>query len=177
MVSLLVFFFLSLFLSFRTRTINFIDDSILPQSANNNNEEVKLTQEERNTQEKEKFDQFMKNVEEQKKKFSAISLNNKNVKVQALYNFDARGPEELSLKEGDVINVLEQDKEMWKGELNGNTGYFPLSYVKEIQEEKEENQKKEIKAVAIYDFNGIDDTELSFKIGDQIKVLSMEDGR
>lgn len=49
-----------------------------------------------------------------------------NVPVQrvvALYDYQAQGPEELSLHDGDIITlVAKEDDEWWKGQLNGLTG-------------------------------------------------------
>ena len=49
-----------------------------------------------------------------------------NVPVQrvvALYDYQAQGPEELTLHDGDIITlVAKEDDEWWKGQLNGLTG-------------------------------------------------------
>lgn len=49
-----------------------------------------------------------------------------NVPVQrvvALYDYQAQGPEELTLHDGDIITlVAKEDNEWWKGQLNGLTG-------------------------------------------------------
>ena len=49
---------------------------------------------------------------------------------QALYDFDAESPGELSFKEGDNIHLKTKIDENWyEGKLNGRTGYFPVTYV------------------------------------------------
>ena len=49
---------------------------------------------------------------------------------QALYDFDAESPGELSFKEGDTINLKTKIDDNWyEGTLNGRTGYFPVTYV------------------------------------------------
>jgi endophilin-A len=49
---------------------------------------------------------------------------------QALYEFGAENPAELSFKEGDIIMLKSQiDGNWYEGMLNGRTGYFPVSYV------------------------------------------------
>merc|ERR1711916_123030 len=51
-------------------------------------------------------------------------------RVLALYDYDAEDETELTIRENDVVNVLNQDDEgWWLGELNGATGTFPSNYV------------------------------------------------
>jgi hypothetical protein len=57
-------------------------------------------------------------------------------KCVALYDFEAQAPEDLPFKFGDVISVLAEEGEWWKGELNGRTGYFPSNYVRIVSEEE-----------------------------------------
>ncbi|KAK4046497.1 hypothetical protein OIV83_006023 [Microbotryomycetes sp. JL201] len=45
----------------------------------------------------------------------------------AAYDFEGQTAEDLAFKEGDRITVLEHN--WWRGELNGQTGMFPSSYV------------------------------------------------
>ncbi len=54
---------------------------------------------------------------------------------RALYNYVAQEVNELSFKEGDVINVLEKKEEQgwWKGELNGTAGLFPSNYTEDVK--------------------------------------------
>nr|5XG9_A Chain A, Unconventional myosin IB [Entamoeba histolytica]5XG9_B Chain B, Unconventional myosin IB [Entamoeba histolytica]5XG9_C Chain C, Unconventional myosin IB [Entamoeba histolytica]5XG9_D Chain D, Unconventional myosin IB [Entamoeba histolytica]5XG9_E Chain E, Unconventional myosin IB [Entamoeba histolytica]5XG9_F Chain F, Unconventional myosin IB [Entamoeba histolytica]5XG9_G Chain G, Unconventional myosin IB [Entamoeba histolytica]5XG9_H Chain H, Unconventional myosin IB [Entamoeba len=54
--------------------------------------------------------------------------------VKALYPYTAANDEELSFKVGDIITILEKDEGWWKGELNGQEGWIPNNYVKEILE-------------------------------------------
>ncbi|KAJ3209855.1 Endophilin-A2 [Dinochytrium kinnereticum] len=59
-------------------------------------------------------------------------------KVKVLYDFDAEGPGELSIRSGDIINVtVEIDEGWWEGELtdgSGAGGMFPSNYVEVIEE-------------------------------------------
>lgn len=52
--------------------------------------------------------------------------------VRALYDFNAENANELSIRKGDIITVLnEVDKGWWEGELNdrpGTKGLFPANY-------------------------------------------------
>ena len=48
-----------------------------------------------------------------------------------MFDRDAGGDDELSLREGDLVEVLDQeDNHWWKGLLNGKVGLFPSNYVK-----------------------------------------------
>ena len=52
---------------------------------------------------------------------------------QADYDYVATENDELSIKVGDVVNiVLRHDDGWWRGELNGKTGLFPASYVHQL---------------------------------------------
>ncbi|XP_075990593.1 nostrin isoform X1 [Anticarsia gemmatalis] len=54
-------------------------------------------------------------------------------KCRALYTYEARLNDELTLSPGDIINIHEkQDDGWWSGDLNGIYGIFPSSYVEEI---------------------------------------------
>ena len=49
-----------------------------------------------------------------------------------LYDYQANESDELTIKPGDVINIIDKyDVEWWQGELNGTVGIFPASYVEE----------------------------------------------
>ncbi|XP_015430568.1 PREDICTED: uncharacterized protein LOC107187076 [Dufourea novaeangliae] len=53
----------------------------------------------------------------------------------ALYNFDARHRDELDLKAGYKITVIDKsEKDWWKGKcLGGRVGYFPSAYVMRVE--------------------------------------------
>lgn len=54
-------------------------------------------------------------------------------KCRALYFYEARLNDELTLNPGDIITIHEkQDGGWWSGDLNGSYGIFPSSYVEEI---------------------------------------------
>lgn len=49
---------------------------------------------------------------------------------QALYDFEAENPGELSFKEGDTIMLKSKIDDNWyDGSIGGRSGYFPISYV------------------------------------------------
>ena len=54
----------------------------------------------------------------------------------AVYDFDAENEAELTLREGDVVQVLHCDGEWWEGELqDGRLGLFPANRVVEYTED------------------------------------------
>jgi len=58
-----------------------------------------------------------------------------SVQLRCRAEFDnvAEQEKELSFREGDVITILTQDiSGWWKGELNGQVGWFPASFVQII---------------------------------------------
>ena len=58
---------------------------------------------------------------------------NQQPSCQALYDFDAENPGELSFKEGDMIMLKGQIDENWyDGSVGGRSGYFPVTYVNVI---------------------------------------------
>ena len=48
-----------------------------------------------------------------------------------MFRYHANEDDELSLKRGEIVEVLdEKDDGWWKGLLNGKEGFFPSNYVK-----------------------------------------------
>jgi len=53
--------------------------------------------------------------------------------AEALYDFEAENDTEIGFHEGDIIQLICQVDENWfEGMVHGQTGYFPISYVKVI---------------------------------------------
>ncbi|XP_060944715.1 nostrin [Limanda limanda] len=54
-------------------------------------------------------------------------------KCKALYNFQSEQADELTLTEGDLLDIYtREDNGWWFGQLNGETGHFPSTYVEEL---------------------------------------------
>ena len=57
--------------------------------------------------------------------------------MQAIFDFDAQGPDELGFRKGDIIRVTQRvDESWWRGELKGQEGMFPQTYVERMPQEK-----------------------------------------
>uniref|UniRef100_A0A3B5A659 Osteoclast-stimulating factor 1 n=1 Tax=Stegastes partitus TaxID=144197 RepID=A0A3B5A659_9TELE len=54
--------------------------------------------------------------------------------VKARFPFQQTNEDELSFSKGDIISVSRQEEGgWWEGSLNGNTGWFPSNYVRELK--------------------------------------------
>ncbi|CAL4214360.1 unnamed protein product, partial [Meganyctiphanes norvegica] len=95
--------------------------------------------------------------------------------AKALFNYDRKEPRDLSFKKGDIVILRKKiDSNWYQGELNGNTGFFPASYVQVIVPLP--NHIPQCKA--LYDFKMTNDEErdcLTFNKGEVITVLRRVD--
>lgn len=54
-------------------------------------------------------------------------------RCRAIYDYDATHSDEMSIKQGDIINLYEKQEDgWWQGECGGHVGIFPATYVEEI---------------------------------------------
>ena len=70
---------------------------------------------------------------------SSVTSNNHSKAVpsigqcRALYDFTANMYDELTIRQGDVINIHDKQEDgWWLGELKGQVGIFPATYVEDI---------------------------------------------
>ncbi|XP_075786145.1 SH3 domain-containing protein 19 isoform X3 [Pelodiscus sinensis] len=98
---------------------------------------------------------------------------------EALHDFTAETNEDLSFKKGDYIRILEHvDSEWYRGRLNDSEGIFPAVFVQTCSARVKTSQspaRTKGKAKALYDFQGENEDELSFKAGDIITELDSVD--
>ncbi|XP_027297077.1 GRB2-related adapter protein isoform X1 [Cricetulus griseus] len=53
--------------------------------------------------------------------------------VQAQFDFSAQDPSQLSLRRGDIVEVVECGEQgWWRGRARGRLGFFPRSYVQPV---------------------------------------------
>ncbi|XP_035680988.1 E3 ubiquitin-protein ligase SH3RF3-like isoform X2 [Branchiostoma floridae] len=61
---------------------------------------------------------------------SPVKTNTPHPCAKALYSYEAEEPGDLSFNKGDIIALRQRIDENWyQGELNGQIGFFPVSYV------------------------------------------------
>ncbi len=66
-----------------------------------------------------------------------IAATSGSLQVTALYDFAGDNEGELGFKAGDSIALIDwADSEWWKGELNGQQGVFPASYVETTEQQQ-----------------------------------------
>lgn len=61
---------------------------------------------------------------------------------KVIYSYKPANEDELELKEGDIITILNKDlpdKGWWKGELKGKVGVFPDNFVHLVAGEGKSN--------------------------------------
>ncbi|KAJ6241134.1 endophilin-a [Anaeramoeba flamelloides] len=119
---------------------------------------------------------------------------------KALYPFKGIDSTELTFEAGDIIELTSKGKGdgWWTGTFKGDSGKFPESYVelttlsqeekkkrkspKQIRKEETRKKKKittaekEYSWKTLYPFKGQDSTELTFKEGDLIQLVSKGKG-
>lgn len=140
----------------------------------------------------------VENINENTSEKQSVQQSN-SMTVKALYSYDAQEEGELSFEENEIlINVVEVPGEGWWSGNNskGQYGMFPSNYVTSYlnQTIEEEGANEEIivqeviekpsvsnddntnnTAVALYDYEAQDDTEISFSEGEIITGIILQD--
>ncbi|XP_040283363.1 intersectin-2 isoform X1 [Bufo bufo] len=112
------------------------------------------------------------------------------VKAQALCSWTAKKDNHLNFTKNDTIIVLEQQENWWFGEVRGQKGWFPKSYVKIIPNEAKTPESEPVYAavkkkpttpsytadeyVALYPYSSSEPGDLLFNEGDLIQVIQKE---
>ncbi|KAF9379631.1 hypothetical protein CPB97_008860 [Podila verticillata] len=107
---------------------------------------------------------------------SSASLN--QMQAHVIYDYDASGPAELTVRAGDVVVVVEPDDGSgWVAcQLNGSQpGLIPASYIEIGQFYEAPNETPPVQQVrAMYDYDAQSDLELSIRQGDVIVLTSTD---
>ncbi|XP_022084536.1 protein app1-like [Acanthaster planci] len=115
------------------------------------------------------------------KSVTSSSSNVSGPRCKAKFDYDSTNPNDLTFKEGDLIQLMEDVGSQWlKGQLRGKTGIFPESFV-EVLEPLPTAAKKSPTVMngnsgnvvkAMFDFDAAESNEISFRAGDKIRILS-----
>ncbi|XP_070767297.1 intersectin-2-like [Enoplosus armatus] len=110
-----------------------------------------------------------------------------NLLAQALCSWTAKTDNHLNFNKDDVIQVLEQQENWWLGELNGEQGWFPKTYVTLLGEDESSDMKSSPpdasessdslqleEYVALYTYESPERGDLTFREGDVILVSKRE---
>uniref|UniRef100_A0A8D2PYH2 Intersectin-1 n=1 Tax=Zosterops lateralis melanops TaxID=1220523 RepID=A0A8D2PYH2_ZOSLA len=105
------------------------------------------------------------------------------LQAQALYPWRAKKDNHLNFNKNDVITVLEQQDMWWFGEVQGQKGWFPKSYVKlisgPIRKSTRYFQNKDLTSsveryIAMYTYESSEQGDLTFQQGDLILVTKKD---
>ncbi|KAI9218345.1 hypothetical protein BC828DRAFT_388901 [Blastocladiella britannica] len=123
-----------------------------------------------------------------KRSFTASSIADLKSAL-VLYDYDAQEPNEVSMREGDTLTVLEPDQDGWtKVTTNGKTGFVPSNYIKVSAAppppktapppmeapatiSRPLSRAGATMVTALFDHHAAQAQELSFAAGDEIRVL------
>uniref|UniRef100_H3DK01 Osteoclast-stimulating factor 1 n=1 Tax=Tetraodon nigroviridis TaxID=99883 RepID=H3DK01_TETNG len=114
-----------------------------------------------------------------------------NLLAQALCSWTAKTDNHLNFNKDDVIQVLEQQENWWLGELKGDQGWFPKTYVTLLgspsmkgspPDESSDSLQLEVRFssfylaeyVAMYTYESPEPGDLTFRAGDVILVSKRE---
>jgi len=103
-------------------------------------------------------------------------------KAKITFDYDGKSKTELTVKAGDIVNILNTDNPEWyEGELNGKIGFFPKTYCEMIKTESSSSSSKSKKGKSVqmgevaFTYEARTDSELTIKQGTTIKILSTAD--
>eukprot|EP00013_Stygamoeba_regulata_P021418 CAMPEP_0177665128 /NCGR_PEP_ID=MMETSP0447-20121125/20881_1 /TAXON_ID=0 /ORGANISM="Stygamoeba regulata, Strain BSH-02190019" /LENGTH=1272 /DNA_ID=CAMNT_0019171185 /DNA_START=84 /DNA_END=3902 /DNA_ORIENTATION=+ len=79
---------------------------------------------------------YQKNLEAQEKQQAKRKPSTPIARLRALYDYTAGSATEVSFVKGDMIDlwIKKEEEGWWKGEVNGNVGHFPSSYVELVED-------------------------------------------
>ncbi|VDP10579.1 unnamed protein product [Soboliphyme baturini] len=70
--------------------------------------------------------------------------------VVALYDYTEKSPREISMKKGDMLNLLNSsNKDWWKVEVNDRQGFVPAAYVKKVDSTLSASQQELLETSSI----------------------------
>nr|XP_054754921.1 SH3 domain-containing protein 19-like [Lytechinus pictus] len=101
-------------------------------------------------------------------------------RCKAKFDYPSSSADDLTFNEGAIIKLTGRVGGEWfSGELNGQSGIFPGAFVDVIEDLAPSRRASPTignEVRAMYDFDGADNTELTFKEGDKITVMAQVSG-
>ena len=121
-----------------------------------------------------------------------------DVEAKVLFDFEAGDDDELTLKMGDPVKVLSREGDWWLvTDVRQRQGLVPSNYLQVIGSQPAHSSSSsrsqplppptngpnatllatphyECEAVAMYDYEGLDENELSFKEGERLKIIKRD---
>ncbi|XP_030638806.1 intersectin-2a [Chanos chanos] len=116
------------------------------------------------------------------------STHTERVQVVALCSWTAKMESHLNFSKDDIITVLEQQENWWLGELNGEQGWFPKTYVSVVTSSDTQTEplystvdeydgpdsSQTEEYVALYTYESPESGDLTFQAEDTIMVMERE---
>ena len=89
------------------------------------------------------------------------------------HDYEADGDNELTIKQGWVIDVINKtNDDWWEGRYKGKIGFFPRVYVELIDEKAKNADGDElVQARVMFDYDASGATELTIKTGQIVKII------
>lgn len=67
--------------------------------------------------------------------YAALTPPPPQKKLMVVYDYDSEAPNELTIRENDIVTVITEDPSgWWKGELNGTVGLFPSNFAQPYED-------------------------------------------
>lgn len=98
--------------------------------------------------------------------------------VSVKYGYVPKREDELELKKGDTVVVLEKEGDgWWRGQVRGHSGWFPSNYVEDPKEQKPVQESPKTPSVlcqvkTLYPFNSGNPEELAFQKDELLDIIS-----
>ena len=104
-----------------------------------------------------------------------------NINAVAKFNYEGKQEDELSLRKGDNVIVMEKEADgWWRGRCGARIGWFPFNYVEEHEEPSPPDTEQALSSkeklfvcgvIALYSFNSGNPEELPFEKGDLMDIV------
>ena len=92
--------------------------------------------------------------------------------VKVIYPFTAARKDELTIKDGDIVKVLDTIDPTWsRGETRNAVGVFPINHTTPLIRAPSSGAEPEMMVRAVFNFNGDKVGDLKFKVDELIVVV------